>query len=325
MDKDPYLKQGYAGMALFLFWWYRKMGNPEYRELSQYALHKACSLLKAHGKVNFDAGMCGVGMTVIYMIKMGLMSGNLAKILHDVNDDIYKSVIKSIDYKDNFSILNHEESLIDVAYYTARMVSCSNLSEVEKAIQELFLQKIINTIYQKHEYSFYFEPIPFSSQYILAKYLFALSYAYRLKSCQDRINKIWEESRSNVLAQFPFLDCNKVLLFNAVHRLLYIFPKDNDLKLFAERLLKCISIKNIVANEMPTNNLSLMTGLCGVALCHLSSNSLCKSDKIMILKRMQSSSFFNANYKTVEKEGFVGLNGILGFLMTYNFLCHDCK
>lgn len=317
-SEDPFIKQGYMGLCLFLFWYYSKTNDERYYVLAQKTLHKSCSLIKRGDKLSLYDGLCGIGISIMYFHRKRFVSGDLTEILTEVDDEIYKSVIREIDCKkESFSLTNHEEALTDVVYYTSRILKSCGLTYTERQIQEKLLHKIVNEIYQRHDYTFYLEPIPFSTSYYLSRFLVTLGYAYRIDSLKTRIIHMWNESRMNVLSQNPFLDCNKALLYSAVKRLASIFPEDSELEVFVQRLGNEISITRILNQEIPADSMSVLSGLSGIVLKLYNDFGGFGDYKKDIISKMEKSCYFNAGYDKIIADDFVGFNGILGFIMAY--------
>lgn len=315
---DPFIRNGCMGLCLFLFNMYELTANIKYYNLAQNFLRIACSSIKRNSKVNITDGLSGIGLGIIYLYKKGYFTGNLYEILKSIDEEIYKNVIKSIDYDYNFSINGHEEALMDVALYMIERVIECNIPKSEERILKLFINHLINKLYQGHDYIFYLEPIPYSLSYKLARFVFLLSKAYLIDTCKSRVLHIWEESRRTILAQSPYLSSNKVLLLCALVELRKRISTDKRLNDLIVVFKNDISISQIIKNEIPANSMSMLVGLPGISRLLLKLNfSLTEAELKLLSDRMKSSLYYNMRYSDIIDNNFTGLNGILGYISAY--------
>lgn len=320
-QKNPFIRKGSMGLCLFLFDMYELTSNSKYFDLAQEFLRLSCSSIKRNSKVNIVDGLSGIGLSIIYLYKKEYFTGNLYQILKSIDDEIYKNVTSSIDYDKNFSINGHEEALMDVALYMAERVTECNMPKTEERILKRFLYHIINKIYQSHDYVFYLEPIPFSLSYKLARFVFLLSKVYLIDICQDRVLHIWEESRSTILAQSPFLGYNKTLLLCSFFELQKNIPTDKRLNGVIDDFKNDISVSKIITNEIPANSMSMLSGLPGLIRLLLKMNfSLTNSEWELLLHKLESTIYYGMEYREVREKCFTGLNGVLGYISAYQNL-----
>ncbi|WP_407934615.1 lanthionine synthetase LanC family protein [Hallella sp.] len=57
---NPFLRNGYMGMCVFLFKMYEFTSDKKYYQLAQEILTRACDLLKKRSKVNMIDGLSGI-------------------------------------------------------------------------------------------------------------------------------------------------------------------------------------------------------------------------------------------------------------------------
>ncbi|MDE5561208.1 MAG: hypothetical protein K2J00_05320 [Bacteroidaceae bacterium] len=317
-QNDPFIKHGYMGMCLFLFEMYEITLSESYYKSAQNFLQLSCASIKRGSKVNVFDGLSGIGLAVVYLHKKKYITGNIYQILKNIDNEIYRNVINEIDYKQDFSTHGHEEALIDVALYMIERLKVCSLPQIEEEIIKLFVNKIINLLYQCHDYAFYLEPIPYTSNYKLARFIFLLGKAYSIDMCTDRVLHIWEEARSTVLAQLPYLDCNKVLLLFALTDLQKKIPGDKKLCDIIATLKSCISIKQIVYNEISADAMSMQSGLPVILDVILRMNlPLTQTDIVLLENKVKNSSYYNMEYDRIIENKFVGLNGILCYILSH--------
>lgn len=313
---DPFLKNGYMGLSLFLYHLYEIQKNLKYLHKAKDILRKTCNSLKKGSKVNIWDGLCGIGTSILYLYRQHYVDGDVYAILKNLDDEIYRSVIQAIEYDSKFSLCGHEESLLDVIIYSVEKITTLSLPESELQIQHAFINTVFNTIYQNHNHSFYFEPIPYTSTYILARYIYVLNKIFQLDSFRNRAIHVWEESKRNILAQFPYLDSNKILLLFSTKELQKTIC-DQDLDAFVNRLEKSISFERILNKEIPSNSMSVSFGLSGILGVLTKIHSLTLNDYSIFIHKMECSSYYKMEYNELVKKKFTGLNGVLGFILTY--------
>lgn len=314
---NPFLKNGFAGLCLFSFGMYEMTSQKKYYQMGQYYLRRTCDSLKRNSKVNIPEGLSGIGIVILHVFRKGLVDGDVDEVLKNVDDEIYRSVTQALDFNEQFSMARHEMALMNVAMYMTERVKFVR-SEEERKIYELFLNKILNRLYMAQDATFYLEPTPYTSDYLLAHFILLLRMAYEVKLCADRVLHIWEESRRLVLAQAPYFDCNKLLLLFALSEMHKIVSNDSELSEKIDSLRKSISVKKIVEIEMPDNSMHLLSGLTGlVQLMFRMDMSFTKDDWGMLKSKMEASDYFNMEYKKIVENCFTGLDGVLGYILTY--------
>ena len=320
--RDPFLRVGYTGLCLFLFNRYERTGLQKYYDQAFEALEHSCASIRSRDRINLWDGLSGIGQTVLYLCKRQYVSGDIHSMLKSIDDAIYRIVIHELEYNDDFKMQGHEEALTDVTQYLAERLKTGELPDTEREILTLFANKILNKLYLTHDASFYQEPIAYNgSSYLLARFVQVLAALYPLERVRGRVVHIWEEMRQTALAQFPYLDSNKVTLLLAYQKLAKTMPGDPDVTRMIAKLRQSISITRIVENEMPTKCMWVCTGLAGVvealfeAKCQLS-----PEETDLLLRKMDAPRYLQMNYKQLIEEEFVGLNGILGFITAYTTL-----
>lgn len=314
---NPFLKNGFAGLCLFSFGMYEMTSQKKYYQMGLHCLRRTCESIKRNSKVNIAEGLSGIGIVILQVFRKGLVNGDVNEVLKNVDDEIYRSVTQALDYNERFLMARHEMALMNVAQYMTERVKFVR-SEEERKIYELFVNKILNRLYMAQDAAFYLEPTPYTSDYMLAHFILLLRKAHEVKLCTNRVLHIWEENRRLVLAQTPYFDCNKLLLLFALSEMHRIVPNDIELSEKIDSLRKSISVKKIVEIEMPDNAMHLMSGLTGlVQLMFRMDVSFTKDDWGMLKSKMEVSDYFNMEYKKIAENNFTGLDGILGYILTY--------
>lgn len=319
--KDPFLKNGYMGLCLFLFAMYELTAAERYFDLAQQCLRLSCSSIKRRSRVNIANGLSGIGLSVLFLHKKGYIKGSLQTILKSIDDEIYRNVTELIAHQPNFSVKGHEEALMDVALYMTERIRLSDLSYAEERILKMFANNVLNKLYQDHDYSFYLEPIPYSINYALARFVLLLSRILHLDICRTRALHIWEEMRRTVLAQSPYFDCNKLLLLFALKELQKSILNDKELNETIERFTEQISFSHILNSEIPANAMSVTSGLPSIiGLWTMLKMPLDIPYLSELIQKIKRSSFYNMNYADILENKFTGLDGILGYCIAYSYL-----
>lgn len=318
MHRNPFVKNGCMGLCLFLFRLYEQTSQAKYLEQAQDILKQSFSLLRRGGHVNIADGLSGIGLGFLYAYKKGYVTGNIYEVLKNLDSEVYKNIICAIDYDKDFAIDGHEIGMMDVALYMIEEVRFGILPPTTKKIYELFIMKLVNRLYQDFDSEFFLEPIPYSVNYKLARFVFLLSKAACIRNFSQRVVHIWEECRQTILAQTPFWDCNKILLLYAFQKLSKIIRDDRQLLNSVERFKQDVSISRLTQCEFPANAMSQISGLPGlIEVLFRMDISLSKAEIGLLKSKMETSCFYGITYNGASERNFTGLNGILGFISTY--------
>lgn len=317
-EKNPFLKSGSVGLCLFLFRLYEQTTHSKYRDRAQEILKQSCSLLKRGLAVNIADGLSGIGLGILYAYEKGYITGNIYDVLKNLDSEIYRSVMYTIDYNKKFSIEGHEIAMMDTALYMIERVRNDGLPTSTEKIYNLFIMKLLNKLYQDFDCSFFLEPMPYSVQYKLARFVFLLSKAFSIHICTHRVIHIWEECKQIILAQSPFLNCNKIHLLYALQELCKVIPNDKLLYDSVRHFKEDVSISRLIQCEFPANAMSQMSGLPGLIEILLRADiPLARTELGLLKSKMEESYFYGMTYDEVNERNFTGLNGILGFISTY--------
>lgn len=314
---DMFLQHGMIGISLFLYSLYKITKDERYLQMAHKTLDDVCKSLKTNDMLNIPNGLSGIALSLLYLVKMGYVTGNISHILQDIDDHIYRTVASKIDYFLSKEEHKYEDTFLDIIIYTSIRLTVLESTTMDQSIRERFLMELINAVYREHNMDFYNEPFPGSFHYKTPKFLIALSLSGRVKFCHDRICHILEECEHVILSKLPYLGFNRLYLYVSMLHLKKNFELNRRWLQFMQLLERSISVEQII-EESPENNLFFSKGLIGVSFLLRKIGDDFPNQKYasIISKKIESSVLFiQSKYSIVEMYNFHGLDGILGLIL----------
>ena len=315
------LFHGKMGLAIYFYHFSKIESNFEYQAiadqlLDQILLHD----LSLNQSVAVEDGLAGIGLGVTYIVKNRFVEGNLNELLEVIDNEIYRRIV----FHNNPSKFSATVLLHLTGYLNVRLNE--QTEENLRLLYQNLIIKILNMLYDKIDDEFLNESYSFSvHDYQLPVLLFIISKLLEVGFYNDRIYKMLDELRLQILSRFPLLHSNRLfLLWGMLHLKPYLHHAlwNNYIRL----LYREISVDEIFANETKGRQIFIDNGLSGIyILLHIINRNFpdfpITFNSKTIFDKIQESDAWNA---LIEREYFYDIHhGLLnGFPGVYLVLSH---
>lgn len=319
------LFDGKAGICLYYFITGKYLNSSQRTEYANILLEDIYNNISPKAPIDLTSGLTGISLMLAYLIHHGYSQGDVNIVLKKIDNHIYKIACNAIEMD-----LNKKASvpLIDVLIYTIMRYKEVN-DEDEKWLLKRLIVDLFNYIYINKTDSFFWEPLPFSIQYPLCQYLWALTEIYKIGIEQKRIKYILREMHYIVFAQKPILQANRLVL----SLISSIIGREIELSHwtdYADSLMSNIDIQYILNEEMHDKNIFPINGIIGIYFLIMEYNKL-NTKKIFIneynlLRRILNSSAWERAEKDKKYFKTHGtLKGFLGVLLFIDYIIKQRK
>ena len=309
---DATMTHGAMGVGLFLVWYGRFFGQKDLTDKGMQIISERCVNLSNCDPLDFHNGQVGITMGLLYLSHIGLIEGTIGDILKEVDDNIFKHVIKGIGYSDE----NHLGTLMDISTYFALRLRYDSFSKIDERIYSKLLSKIINSIFPTCYEALKKEPLPGCYSYGLPRFLTLIPLAMG-NGFDNRLKQIITEIQHSTLSQIPYMVSNRMALANAISFLNKCMPLPERWMQHHYILINSIDPQNI-DEEYKTNQLSIYNGIGWFALQLIINwelgNNTNKDSIDLVNHKIMQSPLLHASYEELSKQGFLGLYGILGVI-----------
>lgn len=314
MNSDASIADGAMGVALFMIWYGQHNNYPQYIDDGLHLIQSRCLNLSGNDPLDLHKGQVGIALGILYLTSSKVISTPISDVLQQVDDNIFKNIIARLNQIER----KHVGTLIDIAYYLALRLKHHTFEETDHRIFSKLLSKIINTIYPDFYGALAQEVYPGGYSYNLPRFLLLLSCSFG-NNFDSRVHRIIDEIQPHVLAQIPYMVSNRLALSNAIYTLAqekktihYRWMKH------AKLLIESIDSTDL-DYEYKANQMSLYNGMGWFAIQLLYKKEYCsilKQKLFDIVKaKFDKSCFSNMAYNELVERNFIGLYGILGFII----------
>lgn len=312
-DKDPFLKTGRMGLSLFLFRMSDFTGVHHYRTLAHNLLDSISSSIPTKCPLEIYNGITGIGLAIMFCRDKGYITDDMDDLLKEIDNYVYKYSIKGLELYSNKYIGTFLDILVYVSYRTAHTAD----KELRSLFNRLWLA-IFNKVSLNISSDFFLEPNPSDLKYNLAQYIYICSLGVSYGNAyKDRIIKVLSDLEHFIISNIPHLQSNKFVLAIALHYLIKAIGVKNCWQGHKETLIKDISIDYILEKELLPNDIFMTHGApCLYMLLDLHNHKFTHRQLNIIINKIIRSDFFNYTYPLMHNTGFVGLDGILGSIIT---------
>ena len=315
---NPYLQNGNIGTALFLYWLYSKSGNSKYINIIRSLINEMRPNISSKSLIEINNGVCGIAIGLILLHDREIITGDLNRILLNIDNYIYREVIKGLE---NYSP-KHNSTYIDVMAYLLIRLHKSGIANSDKLIYLKLFKEIYNHVYLNISPNFFLEPIPHGNRFNLALFLLITSFAYKIDpSFRSRILHILTELTAQVTSNVPYLHINKYYLSVSVDYITKNIPVSNDWVKYNSVLKESVDFKRIINTEIRDNDIFLSHGLSFLTLFSLYiAKDLSKDKAAAIKEKIMKSDLYKISYDDCIRNEYVGLDGILSQIICYYIL-----
>lgn len=252
------LAHGKMGVCIYFFILSKNENNTEYKEIAEKLLEDISNNLTRDQSVDIESGLAGIALGIIYLIKNKYQSGDIDEILEDIDDAIYRKLIRlesSRDFK--FS----ECQVIQLLYYSSiRYRDAKEGSDNSYFFKELII-RLINLLGYEEYVSLLNTPRSYSLyHYHLPLLLFVLNEVYCLELYNSKVNHILSSIVPLVLSHRPVLHSYRLYL---LWGMLSISDKIQleDWDTYINELKNQIDLSLILNNELKNQDIFISNGV----------------------------------------------------------------
>lgn len=260
--------------------------------------------------LSIDCGLLGIGLGLNYICKTKGNDSDIDDVLEDIDNKVFKRVV----YNNTVPIAELSEILI---YLMVRFRDGLK-DDIQRNIFKEVVKQIIERIYKIRESYFFSESIPYTIMYPTYLFLYALVEFHKLGIYSCRIERIVKEIKIPMLANFPYLYPNRLIMLFLAKCIAKEFD-EQEWDLYAEMLNRTITIEDIINYQMKNKSIYLLDGVASVYIIANEINKLdsikLNLDKRLCIKRIFSS--IEWKYLARDKT-LLRLNGYLGIRLLFD-------
>ena len=254
------LSNGKMSGCIYFYVASRNQSNERYRKIAGKLLDDIFNGIGYIDSLDVRTGLAGIGIGLSYLANNKYVTGDINKVLGDLDDKIFKHLCDEKTYE-----INNNITVIQLLYYLyIRLTNLENIPEQKYLFEELTIHAI-NNIYEKTTSVFFYEPLSFNLDYKLPQFLLILEKISSLNFYNERIKKIMEELSFKILTIIPLLNSNRLYLLVAMKSIAKWFDINgwNKHMMFIEDKLE---LNTIYEQEFNYDNIYINNGYAGILL-----------------------------------------------------------
>lgn len=311
-DKDPYLKNGAAGITVFLIWLYNRTKEEKYRIRALEVIDNIGALISANPPLEIFNGVAGIGILLIWLHDQGLLDGDIDDILESIDNYIYR---KSCDILDSYNN-RYDYTVLDILLYIFIRLKSSKDICLVKIYERLWL-KLYNSLSSHISLDFFIEKDP---PELKSKLIMFLLICYKgsiiNQDIKTKVNMTLRDLRNHCLSFFPRLSFNRLLMYIVVKNINETIHLGEEWNTYERLLASSLEESVQLGDQMKPNDMFLTHGIpCLIMLMKHVGIPISNELKKKLLTKITESDFYNLNYAEMKKFGYVGLDGIFGTIM----------
>lgn len=274
------LFDGKTGWAIYLYEMSQLEANNKLENVAAILINEVCTQSQFVNSMDLNNGVSGIGLGISYLIRNKFITGDINKILSDIDDKVFKELSDPTLFEKT-DILG----VIQMTYYIIdRLESLKKNSENEYLFKELLIH-LSNKLYQNISIQHFEEPLFYTAEYLLPQFLRLFSKIFKLNFYNDRLLKIIHELSFYILSTFPRLHTNRLFLLWAIDALNKQMH-DKELERYISFLYNHFDIDEVFNRELPSYNIFINDGYSGIYLLLIHLNQYFAKEKIAQCKRI---------------------------------------
>lgn len=314
--KDPFLKNGAAGLVVFLVWLYLRTADEKYRTKAIEVMDKLNTFLSNNPSIEIYNGVIGIGLLTIWLQNQDIVNDDIDEILESIDSYVYRKSSNIVDAYFN----EYDYTALDILFYLYLRLKTSKDHNLIRIFKRLWL-KLFSTISSNVSLDFFIEKDPPELKSKLIMFLFICGKGSFIGSVvKNKIKMTLLELKNHCLSFFPRLPFNRLLLYCAVRMINETLCLGREWKDYEERLSASV-LQTSLADQMHPNDMYLTHGIpCLIMFMKYAEMPIGKDLKKQMLIRIKGSELYNLDYSEMEVRGYVGLDGILGTIVALSEL-----
>lgn len=309
---DISLQDGSSGRCIFFYWLAGITKEGQYQKKAEELLDWTYQHLSARSYLDVKKGLFSVGLALNYILSKGYVKGESDRILGGLDEHAYRILMEKPEKVRKENVIVWLNSLL---YYTFRLRYGIKSPDDAKIYSQL-AYRLFNDVYQNFEPDFFYEPLPFSTDYRVVQFLWASVELHRMGIGRIRIERVWEEMKIYLFSIMPLCGGNRLSLMYAMQRIGNVLGGGNEWNTRALRLLNETDVETLIRNELKSHNLFFTEGICGLylLLCACQAEELTvKYDPKLFIDKISASKIWDR--VEGDKDYFkkhAGLDGFCG-------------
>ena len=251
------LFHGKMGLTVYLYHLSKIESNPEYESIAGELLDRILLHdLSPNHSIDVEGGLAGIGLGVTYLVKNRFVEGDLNRLLEDIDNAICRRIV----FADKSSHFPPALLLHLTGYLYIRMQEQPDTNS--RTLYQDLIIKILNMLYDRIDDDFLSESYSFSVyHYHLPVLLRIISKLLEAGFYSDRIYRILDTLRPNILSRFPLLHANRLfLLWGMLHLKPYV-QNHASWNSHIQMLHREINVDEILENERNGRKIFISNGL----------------------------------------------------------------
>lgn len=257
------LFNGKAGIVVYFYLLYNYTGKNEYRqEADRLLISIMDGGLTAESGLSVGTGLCGVGLSLDFLIHKGYVKADVNMLLSDIDSILFKTLFYDHPDEDRKKYRLHE--IIQILYYLYRRIKCQENHEDTEIYCEMTFG-LLNLVAEKMDFSFFDEPYSFNSVNYHAPQLLRVLSLYQntdISMWRDkylgRTSKILGQVSHQLFSHYPRLNINRLYLYWSV---LPLMELSGEWKRYADLVRQNIDIDDILSHELRSRDIFLSNGI----------------------------------------------------------------
>lgn len=311
------LANGKMGLCIYFYHLARLKAQPKYEKTAEILLEEIINNISLETSINVEVGLAGIGIGIRHLIKEQYISGDSNEILEEIDNEIYKKIV--FEGGDTSTIFLSE--MIHILFYLYVCYS-EQTKDSQKYIYSELIIKTIEIIYQRFTPDFWDEPLSFTINYHLPRFLFIISKIISLNIYNRRLYRILDEFKIKFLGVLPCSHGNRLfLLWGLVY--LNNAHQNPDIKNQINILKTHIDLSRILNIELSENQIFLHNGVSLICFLLLNLNKADLANSIEFDSSVLYNRIINAaiwNNLGFEDYHYGLLNGIPGPIWALSLL-----
>ena len=322
LAKDTYplgLAEGKMGICLYFYYLSSLMNNKKYSKIGGVFMEEIYQHIHEIPSLGFEYGLTGIACGIDILVRNGYVEGNINTILEDIDNHI---LLKTL--SDDAQIDSGEEQVY-LLYYLCRRMQMQKKNSGEIFIYEELIIKYLNKFYQNLPADFFEEPLSYSLDFLLPKFLYVLSLIHTFDFYNYRTTRIINELSPRILSRLPLLHSNRLFLLWG----LLTLKKVTKLKTWDQQIdyfTNNINVNEILFSELRNKNVFINDGIASIYLLLLDVNKAIphpiKFDLTLIYRKIISSQiweeYLEINSTIYQPLGL--MRGVAGIMLVIKYI-----
>lgn len=253
IDYSYGLAHGKMGLVIYWYHLWSYTNDTIYKDHAEQLLDDLLEGdLSMDSELSVEEGLCGVALGLDYIIHQKFVTGDINKLLGDIDDLLFKRLAFG-----NIELTHSIPQSIHLLYYIHKRLEIQTNND-DRFLFEGMMVKLVNILSNLIDASFFSESYTFSVyQYHVPVLMRTLACIIQYDFYKERIRKILEQLSLHMFAHLPHLHLNRLYLLWGVLPLRDYSP---DWQKYVKELRSSIDLNIIFDREIKGRNIYISNG-----------------------------------------------------------------